>query len=111
MDAFSRDIALSPMTDFSPRNHATSRKSISRPQSLQEKVASLDLDDRGRHRFKSYRLKGTLDKPWQADPRMKKTSVGNWIMRVCIIIGFALAAYINFFNYQSVAKHDVGAKC
>jgi hypothetical protein len=31
-------------------------------------------------------------------------------MRVCIIIGFALAAYINFFNYQTVAKHDVGAK-
>lgn len=97
------------MNELSSGNHATSRKSSFRTESLQEKGGSVDLADRGRHRFKSYRLKGTLDKPWETDPRMKKTSVGNWIMRVCIILGFGLAAYINYFNYAGVAKHDVSA--
>jgi hypothetical protein len=67
-------------------------------------------DTYGRHRFKSYRLRGTYEKSWQSDPRMKKASVGNWIVRFFIFIGFALCAYINYASYQGVAKHDVSRK-
>jgi hypothetical protein len=64
-------------------------------------------DSQARHRFKSYRLKGRYEKPWETDPRLNKRSVGNWILRICIILGFGLSAFINYYNFSGVAKHDV----
>lgn len=61
----------------------------------------------GRHSFKSYRLKGAYEQPWRSDARMKKTNIGNWFVRFCVVLGLGLSAIINWYNYNKVPKHDV----
>lgn len=48
-------------------------------------------------RFKSYRLNGEYEKPWLADPALKKTRLNNIIVGCCIFLGWAGAALAIFF--------------
>lgn len=118
---YSRDIPLTPQpNNRNPFDDTTNRRSFgsdhpasARPwesdnQSIYTTGPTEKMELDGRHRFKSYRLKGKYEKPWEGDPRAKKGKVGNWIVRGFIFIGFALCAYINYASYTAVAKHDVG---
>lgn len=114
-DDFSRNIPLSPTPNRNPFEDTISRRSSAsynpgnKAWDSNRSAVTVDekSDNHGKHRFKSYRLRGTYEKPWQDDPRMKKASVGNWIVRVFVFLGFALCAYINYATYAGVAKHDV----
>ncbi|KAF2099299.1 glycosyl hydrolase [Rhizodiscina lignyota] len=60
---------------------------------------------RPKRRFRSYRLKGDYERPWTQDPRMKKTRMNNWIVRIFIIIGVALSAFICYTATWKVGNH------
>ncbi|KAF2432592.1 glycosyl hydrolase [Tothia fuscella] len=122
---FSRDI---PLTSQSTRNPfdtpqqepvpRRSSKSYFPSPSLRPEDSSTSIrtsnpekyggsfDENGKHRFKSYRLRGEYEKSWVKDPKMRKGRIGNWVLRVFVIIGFALCAYINYYAYAGVAKHE-----
>ncbi|KAH8879634.1 concanavalin A-like lectin/glucanase [Thozetella sp. PMI_491] len=59
-------------------------------------------------RFKSYRLRGSYEKPWLKDPRMYKTKYNNWIVMGWVGLGFALAAVICVLN---VRQYQIGPMC
>ncbi|KAI9149182.1 Beta-1,3-glucan-binding protein [Paramyrothecium foliicola] len=48
-------------------------------------------------RFVSYRLQGEYEKPWLADPALKKTRLNNIIVGSLILLGFAGAGVAIFF--------------
>lgn len=52
----------------------------------------------GKHKFKSYRLKGAYEKPWLGDAALKKTRWNNVIVGVFVLLGFAGAGAICFFT-------------
>lgn len=57
-----------------------------------------DIATGGKHKFKSYRLKGPYEKPWLTDPAMKKTRWNNLIVGIFVLLGFAGAGAICFFT-------------
>lgn len=52
----------------------------------------------GKHKFKSYRLRGDYEKPWLTDPAMKKTRWNNLIVGIFVLLGFAGAGAICFLT-------------
>lgn len=60
-----------------------------------------------RRKFVSYRLKGTFEQPWLEDKRVKRTQVGNWIIRGAVIAALLVAVYINYNAYTRVPKTKV----
>ncbi|GJN75263.1 hypothetical protein PLICBS_009360 [Purpureocillium lilacinum] len=75
--------ATATHSTFGPSSHATPRAS--------------SVDDSFRHRFKSYRLRGEYEKPWLADPAMKKTRWNNYIVWAWLALGVIGAGVICFF--------------
>lgn len=60
-----------------------------------------------RRKFVSYRLKGKFEQPWLEDKRVKRTVVGNWIIRGAVIAALLVAVYINYSAYARVPKMKV----
>lgn len=63
----------------------------------------------GKHKFKTYRLRGEYEKPWLADPAMKKTRWNNLIVGIFILLGFAGAGVICFVTVWPYRPADVSA--
>lgn len=63
----------------------------------------------GKHKFKSYRLRGEYEKPWLVDPAMKKTRWNNLIVGIFILLGFAGAGVICFFTVWPYRPADVSS--
>lgn len=61
----------------------------------------------GKHKFKSYRLRGEYEKPWINDPAMKKTRWNNLIVGLFILLGFAGAGAICFVTVWPYRPADV----
>lgn len=106
------DIPLTPILNreqFDGQSFTTSDFLNDKPWLKSEYSVTVEdkAGDQGKHRFKSYRLKGPYEKSWQSDPRMNKSRLPNWIVRACVIIGIGLSAFINYWNYKGVAQHDV----
>ncbi|KAG5923836.1 hypothetical protein E4U42_004824 [Claviceps africana] len=59
---------------------------------------STSLDFASKRRFRSYRLRGSYEKPWLSDPDMKKTRWNDWIVRAFILLGFMLAGLSCFLT-------------
>ncbi|KAG5920344.1 hypothetical protein E4U53_003930, partial [Claviceps sorghi] len=59
---------------------------------------SASLDFASKRRFRSYRLRGSYEKPWLSDPAMKKTKLNDWIVRAFILLGFILAGLSCFLT-------------
>lgn len=60
-----------------------------------------------KRKFVSYRLKGTFEQPWLEDKRVKRTQVGNWIIRGAVFAALLVAVYINYNAYTRVPKTKV----
>ncbi|KJZ74227.1 hypothetical protein HIM_06458 [Hirsutella minnesotensis 3608] len=58
----------------------------------------LSSDDGRKRKFRSYRLRGEYDRPWLADPAVRKTRWNNLIVRGFILLGFIGSAVIGFFT-------------
>ena len=62
----------------------------------------------GKHKFKSYRLRGDYEKPWLQDPAMKRTRWNNLIVGLFMLAGLAGAGVICFFM---VWPYRAGSVC
>ena len=60
-----------------------------------------------RRQFTSYKLNGDYERPWIGDKRLKKSRVGNYIIWGFVVVGLALAAFVNFSVAQKVSQHEV----
>ena len=58
----------------------------------------ISTEDGFKHSFKSYRLRGAYEKPWLADPAMRKTRWNNAIVCAWMLLGVVGAAVICFFS-------------
>lgn len=59
-----------------------------------------------KHRFKSYRLKGEYEKPWLADPAVKKTRWNNVIVGTFMFLGIAAAGVVCYFMSAPYIQPD-----
>lgn len=83
--------------------------SIIRPSSYYSQRSDIPSGARqpARRQFKTYKLNGDYERPWLGDKRLKKSRVGNYIIWGFVVVGFALAAFVNFTVTQKVAQHEV----
>lgn len=65
------------------------------------------VDDGFKHRFRSYRLRGAYEKPWLADPAVRKTRWNNAIVCAWMLLGLVGAAVICFFSVWPYRNLDV----
>jgi hypothetical protein len=90
-------------------NNSSSRRD-SPPESVYttSRQSADTLPRAAKRKFKSYRLRGAYEKPWLADPAIRKTRWNNWIVVGWMLLGFIGAALICFF---SVRQYLTGPVC
>ncbi|EAA31490.1 glycoside hydrolase family 16 protein [Neurospora crassa] len=91
-------------------NSAAAGWDSSRPGSIytSSRQSAATLPRAAKRKFKSYRLRGEYEKPWLADPAMKKTRWNNWIVTAWCLAGFAGAAVL---CYTGVKQYQTGPIC
>lgn len=91
-------------------NTAATGWDSSRPGSIytSSRQSAATLPRAAKRKFKSYRLRGEYEKPWLADPAMKKTRWNNWIVTAWCLAGFAGAAVL---CYTGVRQYQTGPIC
>lgn len=91
-------------------NSAAAGWDSSRPGSIytSSRQSAATLPRAAKRKFKSYRLRGEYEKPWLADPAMKKTRWNNWIVIAWCLVGLAGAGLICFMG---IRQYQTGPFC
>lgn len=91
-------------------NSAATGWDSSRPGSIytSSRQSAATLPRAAKRKFKSYRLRGEYDKPWLADPAMKKTRWNDWIVIAWCLVGLAGAGVICFMG---IRQYQTGPFC